>query len=52
MPDICKVRCALFPETPLDSPARHCTFDPVWCGCGMVEADGFCFQRIPAEVMG
>lgn len=46
--DRCKIRCGLFPETPLDSPARSCTFDPEWCGCSKAEPDGFCFQRIPA----
>lgn len=49
-PDRCKIRCGLFPETPLDSPIRTCTYDPEYCGCNRADPmTGFCFQRIPGE---
>lgn len=47
---LCKLRCGLFPETPLDSPARLCIHEPGDCECNQVQTNGFCRERILRSV--
>jgi hypothetical protein len=52
MPELCKRRCGLYPESPLDSPARHCIHDPDPEGWGPFctgDHGGFCRQRVIRE---